>query len=92
MLIVLAIIIGLMAFALLMFALLARQLAPTVFMLMRVQASNAETMSDLLTTVENLELLPDIEVREFEDLKARIARLERAMSKPATRTRKKVTA
>jgi len=81
-----------MALALLSFALLTRQLAPTVFMLMRVQAANAETMNDLLTTVENLESLPDVEVREFEDLKARIARLERAITKPPARTRKKVTA
>lgn len=90
MLVALAIIIGLMAFALLMFSLLAWRISPLVFMLMRVQATNAETMNELLTMVENLEL-PDVEVAEFEALKGRVARLERA-TKPATRTRKKVTA
>lgn len=92
MVVALVIIIGLMAFALLMFTLLVRRIAPLVFMLMRVQAANAETMNDLLTAIEDVEL-PAVEVKEFEAIKDRVARLERAAaSKPTTRTRKKVTA
>lgn len=92
MVVALVIIIGLMAFALLMFVLLVRRIAPLVFMLMRVQASNAETMNDLLNVIEDVEL-PAVQVKEFEAIKDRVSRLERAATaKPTTRTRKKVTA
>lgn len=85
----LAIICGLMAFALIMFALLAWRICPIVFALMRAQVHQAETMNELVDKVEELDL-PKIRSSELDKLRRRVDKLE-TPSKPRTRTRKVMT-
>lgn len=86
----LLIICGLMATALILFAWLAWRIAPIVFVLMRAQVHQAQTVNELVDKVEELGL-PKIESSELDALRRRVSRLE-TPSQPKARTRRKVTA
>lgn len=90
MLTLLAIICAFMAFALILFAVLAWRICPIVFALMRAQVHQAQTINELVDKVEELGL-PKLRSKELDALSRRVARLE-TPSKPRTRTRKVTTA
>jgi hypothetical protein len=85
----LAIICAFMAFALILFAILAARVCPIVFTLMRAQVNQAQTMNELVEKVESLQL-PKLRSKELEKLELRVAKLE-TPAKPRTRTRKVMT-